>query len=51
MFIDLCRQMLRKDDLSDDPQDEGNDKLDAVHRFGRRKMRRREHGGTRCAIL
>lgn len=50
MFIDLCRQMLRKDDLSDDVHDDGNDKFD-VYKIGRRRRRRRKEGGTRCVIL
>ena len=52
VFIDLCRQMLRKDDLSDDMHNEENDKLDVVSRIGRRKNRRKgESGRSRCVIL
>ncbi|KAL2109508.1 hypothetical protein VUR80DRAFT_2350 [Thermomyces stellatus] len=50
VFIDLCRQMLRRDDLSDDMYGDDNDKFD-VHKIGRRRRRRRKEGGTRCVIL
>lgn len=52
VFIDLCRQMLRKDDLSDDLQDEGTDTLDTISRIGRRTRRRKaELGKGRCVVL
>ena len=52
VFIDLCRQMLRKDDLSDDMQDEGNDKLNTISQIRQRTRRRRgEPGRTRCVVL
>ncbi|SPO03859.1 probable novel protein of ras superfamily KREV-1 [Cephalotrichum gorgonifer] len=51
VFIDLCRQMLRKDDISDDVNDDGHDKNDGVYRIGRKKRRRRKDGGTRCVLL
>lgn len=50
VFIDLCRQMLRKDDLSEEMQDDGNDKFD-MYKIGRRRRRKRKDGGTRCVIL
>ncbi|KEZ43053.1 hypothetical protein SAPIO_CDS5131 [Scedosporium apiospermum] len=52
VFIDLCRQMLRKDDLSDDMLDDRDDKFDAVHRISRRrKKRKKKDGAPRCIIL
>ena len=53
VFIDLCRQMLRKDDLSDDMLDDRDYKTDHVSKMGRRSRRRRKktEGGARCIIL
>lgn len=53
VFIDLCRQMLRKDDLSDFGNDDLEGKLDPYGWYSWRKKRRekREKEGTRCVIL
>ncbi|KHN98717.1 krev-1 [Metarhizium album ARSEF 1941] len=55
VFIDLCRQMLRKDDdyLAANGTDDGGFKFDAfraAHKR-RRRMRVRERDNPRCAIL
>lgn len=55
VFIDLCRQMLRKDDdyLSSASAEDGSLKLDTVRgtRKRRRRARFRHHGQPRCIIL
>ena len=49
VFIDLCRQMLRRDDL--DPAYEDDERAPAPSSSHRRSRRRRREGGHRCVIL
>jgi len=55
VFVDLCRQMLRKDDdYNMGPEtDDGGFKFDAFRGSGkkRRRMRIRDHNHQKCVIL
>lgn len=55
VFIDLCRQMLRKDDdyLTTNEADDGGFKFDAFRgsHKRRRRMRMRDNNSQRCVIL
>lgn len=53
VFIDLCRQMLRRDDLSDDGNVDLEGKLDPYgwHSWKKKRRERRERDGTRCVVL
>ncbi|KAI1734800.1 ras-domain-containing protein [Xylaria scruposa] len=50
VFIDLCRQMLRKEDAGGDMSGRRNDEYDPYSHYRRRK-RRRDHSRHKCVIL
>ncbi|KAK4452888.1 ras family-domain-containing protein [Podospora aff. communis PSN243] len=50
VFVDLCRQMLRRDDAPDNSQDSYYDKGED-HSSSRRRRKRKQKQGPRCTIL
>jgi len=53
VFVDLCRQMLRRDDVYDRSQehDDYYAKLEDAHASGKKRRRRKRDHHHRCVIL
>lgn len=51
VFVDLCRQMLRRDDLDQPNSVDGDDNLPSSSSSNRRSRRRRKDGSHKCIIL
>ncbi|KAL1875132.1 hypothetical protein VTK73DRAFT_10269 [Phialemonium thermophilum] len=52
VFIDLCRQMLRRDDANEAANDdEPYDKHESTNPFARKSRRKRRHREHKCVIL
>ncbi|KAK1768787.1 ras family-domain-containing protein [Phialemonium atrogriseum] len=52
VFVDLCRQMLRRDDTYENTNDDDfYDKQEGTNPYGIRRRRKRKHREHRCVIL
>ncbi|KAI8951826.1 ras-domain-containing protein [Xylaria longipes] len=51
VFVDLCRQMLRKDDAGGDMSGHRNDEYDPYSHYKRRRRRRDHNHRHKCVIL
>ncbi|KKA29371.1 hypothetical protein TD95_005453 [Thielaviopsis punctulata] len=51
VFIDLCRQMLRRDDLAEPEEEEYGDGKFDVSNIRRRRKGKKGKGGQKCVIL